>query len=141
MKALDFEANCSTCGRKYKDHSDDEVNECVTSWNKEYIPSLPAILALLSKNYLARKWGQPGQNKKEFAIWPQGLDPIVSTNPVRDFGIFFLINQEKGIKTDDKGTRKEKKVKDAKAIKEKENGKEKEERSHSEGEGTESGVA
>jgi hypothetical protein len=110
VNRIDFDAKCSTCGRKYKDHSNDEIDECVNSIHPNYNGNIQELLVILSQERLIRKWGQPGQMKSEFAIWPLGKEPpMTSTIPTRDFAIFLLSNQNKGIISDEKGTRKEKK--------------------------------
>lgn len=120
MNRPDFNAKCSTCGRKYSEHSNDEITECVLSWHPDYDGELAGLLAILSKEKLAKKWGQPGQLKKEFAVWPlDGGSPVVSTIPTRDFAIFLLCNKTKGIMSDETGTRKEKKESKGKGVEKK----------------------
>jgi hypothetical protein len=107
MNRPDFNAKCSNCNRVYSDHTNDEIDECVREKNKSYDGTLESMLVVLSKANLAKKFGQPGQVKKEFAVWPtDGSDPVVSSIPTRDFGIFFLCNQ--GVKN----TKKDKEDKD-----------------------------
>ncbi|MHA2323132.1 MAG: hypothetical protein ACXACG_15985 [Candidatus Thorarchaeota archaeon] len=110
MNRPDFDAKCSTCGRVYSDHTNDEIDECILSVYPDYDLTLPGLLSIASKEKLAKKWGQPGEDKRVFAIWPLGGGPpVTSTIPTRDFAIFLLCNQRKGIVSDEKGTRKEKK--------------------------------
>jgi hypothetical protein len=111
MKArINYSAKCSTCGRKYADHSEDDLIECVQNYQKDYDGTLASILRVLAKDGLARKWGQPGQNKKEWAIWPvSGDPPLVSTVPTTDFAIFFLTSQKAPTSKKDKEDKNAKK--------------------------------
>ena len=92
MKArINYNDKCSVCERKYKDHNQDEITECVQDSYEQYDGELDSLLAILSKENLSKKWGQPGQLKSEWAMWPtDGSSALVSSIPTRDFAIYFL---------------------------------------------------
>jgi len=92
---FDLNETCSTCRTKFRDHDEDNLIECINTFHPDYDGTLPSLLVALSTFHLIVKWGQPGANKKEWAAWPEkNKPPILSTVPIRDFAVYFLIQQK-----------------------------------------------
>lgn len=93
---IDFSKKCPNCGDKYMDHDDEQVINCVKRYDSKYDGTLPSMLALLHRQKIASKFGQPSSDKRVFAIWDTEKKwdvPLASAVPNRDFGILFLSRQ------------------------------------------------